>query len=54
MYRAFEHQAVDRPVKRWVIVADEPARTVPAEADAPDDAPDSARRVESGREEPAA
>ena len=54
MYRAFEHQAVDRPVKRWVIVADEPAQTAPVEADAPDDAPDSARRVESGREEPAA
>lgn len=40
MYRAFEHQAVDRPVKRWVVVAEEPA--------------DSAPRVESERDEPAA
>nr|WP_284232243.1 MULTISPECIES: DUF4328 domain-containing protein [unclassified Mycolicibacterium] len=54
MYRAFEHQAVDRPVKRWVIVPDEPQRTPPPDTEAPDDAADSARRVESGQKEPAA
>jgi hypothetical protein len=47
MYRGFEHQAVNRPVKRWVLVnADEkPLR---------DAEPESTPRVESDRDEPAA
>lgn len=39
-YRGFEHTAVDKPVKRWVIV--------------PDEAAQSPARVESEREDPAA
>ncbi len=61
MYRAFEHQAVDRPVKRWVIVTEEPRShgTAPQDAEPrdpePRDAePESSPRVESDREEPAA
>jgi hypothetical protein len=47
MYRGFEHQAVDRPVKRWVLVN--------ADEKPPQDAePESAPRVESDRNEPAA
>jgi hypothetical protein len=47
MYRGFEHQAVDRPVKRWVMVT--------ADEKPPKDAePESAPRVESDRDEPAA
>lgn len=44
MYRRFEYQAVDRPVKRWVIVPQ----------DSQDANPESGVRVESDREEPAA
>ena len=44
MYRGFEHTAVDRPVKRWVVAA----------VASPDDAPDATHRVESERDEPAA
>lgn len=44
MYRGFEHTAVDRPVKRWVVAA----------VASPDDAPDATDRVESERDEPAA
>jgi hypothetical protein len=48
MYRSFEHQAVDRPVKRWVLVnADEKPSPQDAESE-------SAPRVESDRDEPAA
>ncbi|MDT5071833.1 MAG: hypothetical protein QOD90_1684 [Mycobacterium sp.] len=48
MYRGFEHQAVDRPVKRWVLVnADEKPSPQDAESE-------SAPRVESDRDEPAA
>jgi hypothetical protein len=64
MYRGFEHQAVDRPVKRWVLVnaeSTEESRNHPPEPqgtqpDAPskDAEPESAPRVESDREEPAA
>jgi hypothetical protein len=70
MYRGFEHRAVDKPVKRWVIVPDEPgAKTEPQETEPqdsehedseledaePQDAePESAARVESEREDPAA
>jgi hypothetical protein len=51
MYRGFEHVAVDRPVKRWVIAAD-PASDDQRE---PNDAePETTTRVESEREEPAA
>ena len=56
MYRGFEHQAVDRPVKRWVMVPDE-SRNPPPEPQHPqpqDAEPESAPRVESDREEPAA
>jgi hypothetical protein len=44
MYRRFEYQAVDRPVKRWVIATEQ----------SKDTDPESAPRVESDREEPAA
>ena len=61
MYRGFEHQAVDRPVKRWVMVPDDDATTqAPTPPEGPQDAepqdaePESAPRVESAREEPAA
>ncbi|MDT5178903.1 MAG: hypothetical protein QOJ95_3101 [Mycobacterium sp.] len=49
MYRGFEHQAVDRPVKRWVMVEVEAPEALPKDAET-----DSAPRVESDREEPAA
>nr|WP_235892794.1 DUF4328 domain-containing protein [Mycolicibacterium hodleri] len=65
MYRGFEHQAVDRPVKRWVMVGaevaegtgrDEMPQSNAEEQDSePKDAEtESAPRVESDREEPAA
>jgi hypothetical protein len=56
MYRAFEHQAVDRPVKRWVIVSeDKPhTQTPPPDVEQQDADAQSSPRVESGREEPAA
>lgn len=66
MYRGFEHQAVDRPVKRWVIVPDGSPQKPPRDAaqdvtqdaaqDAPqrDDEAESEPRVESDRKEPAA
>ncbi|BBZ30905.1 membrane protein [Mycolicibacterium madagascariense] len=44
LYRGFEHVAVDRPAKRWVIVP----------ADSPDGETQSPPRVESERDEPAA
>ena len=44
LYRGFEHVAVDRPVKRWVIVP----------ADSPAAEPESSPRVETERDEPAA
>lgn len=47
MYRGFEHQAVDRPVKRWVMVNVDEKPPQGAE-------PESAPRVESDRDEPAA
>ncbi len=60
MYRGFEHQAIDRPVKRWVMVnagVTEEPRThgaPPQDAQPKDTEPQSAPRVESDREEPAA
>jgi hypothetical protein len=54
MYRGFEHQAVDRPVKRWVIVPAEQRDAEPRDVDVQDAEPESAPRVESEREEPAA
>jgi hypothetical protein len=60
MYRGFEHRAVDKPVKRWVIVPDEPGaktepqETEPQDAEPQDAEPESAARVESEREDPAA
>jgi hypothetical protein len=55
MYRGFEHQAVDRPVKRWVMVEVEAPEAAEAPKALPKDAEtDSAPRVESDREEPAA
>ena len=60
MYRGFEHQAVDRPVKRWVMVdaqaAEDEGRhgTPRKDAEEQDSEPESAPRVESDREEPAA
>jgi hypothetical protein len=44
MYRGFEHTAVDRPVKRWVVAAVPPS----------DAEPDAVGRDESERNEPAA
>jgi hypothetical protein len=50
MYRGFEHVAVDKPVRRWVMVPDEsPGDGAEAGADA-----ESSARVESDREDPAA
>lgn len=56
MYRGFEHTAVDRPVKRWVLVPDQTAPDDSrAEAATPQAAePRSEVRVESDREDPAA
>jgi hypothetical protein len=60
MYRHFEHRAVAKPVKRWVIVPDEPGATAELKGAEPQDAelkgaePESAARVESKREDPAA
>ncbi len=65
MYRGFEHQAVDRPVKRWVLVNAEvteeprshgtpPTDSQPEDPQPQDAEPESAPRVESDREEPAA
>lgn len=51
MYRGFEHTAVDRPVKRWLIVPDE---SHAAEVEPPNDEPESEARVESERADPAA
>jgi hypothetical protein len=51
----FESRPVDRPVKRWVIVADE-SRSARREEPAPVEADDSeeAVAVEAGQREPAA
>jgi uncharacterized protein DUF4328 len=63
LYRGFEHQAVDRPVKRWLIVPSESAseshtpaaRDIePQQADPKDAEGDSTTGVESERDEPAA
>ena len=64
MYRGFEHQAVDRPVRRWVIVPSDSQVAKPPDGkardgkspdtDSEDVEPDSSPRVESERDEPAA
>jgi hypothetical protein len=60
MFRGFEHKAVDKPVKRWVIVPDEPGATAEPQdaelkgAELKGAEPESAARVESEREDPAA
>jgi hypothetical protein len=46
MYRGFEHQAVDRPVKRWVMVTEASRDVEPQDVE-----PETAPRVESEREE---
>lgn len=49
VYRGFaDHAAVDRPVKRWVVVPSEPDPETPAPAP-----PEAPARVESERDEPA-
>jgi hypothetical protein len=49
MYRGFEHRAVDRPVKRWVMVPDEHGEAGRRHAE-----PESEARLESERDDPAA
>jgi Domain of unknown function (DUF4328) len=49
MYRGFEHTAVDRPVKRWVMVPDERRDAGPRNAE-----PETEAQLESERDDPAA
>jgi hypothetical protein len=56
VWLGFERRPVDRPVKRWVIVADEssPPPTRPAAADAAVDEPEVPTPIEDKQREPAA
>jgi hypothetical protein len=55
LYRGFEYQPVDRPVRRWVIVPSETeTETETPDAETPDAEIESPPRVESERDEPAA